>query len=177
MENYLTKEGYEALQNRLNYLKTERRNEVASKLQAARELGDLSENAEYDSAKDEQAMLESEIYEIENKLRTSTIIDEKEIDTSKALEVDGIEAIYTYKDVPQKRFTMAGQTFPEPSPYDRLILDQRLRFVGDAVAIVAGENEKVVDEALKLIKVKYEVLEPVLIHLPILYPNPAQFFA
>ncbi len=83
MENYLTKEGYEALQNRLNYLKTERRNEVASKLQAARELGDLSENAEYDSAKDEQAMLESEIYEIENKLRTSTIIDEKEIDTSK----------------------------------------------------------------------------------------------
>ena len=86
----------------------------------------------------------------------------EEIDTSKALEVDGIEAIYTYKDVPQKRFTMAGQTFPEPSPYDRLILDQRLRFVGDAVAIVAGENEKVVDEALKLIKVKYEVLEPVL---------------
>ena len=53
------------------------------------------------------------------------------------------------KDVPQKRFTMAGQTFPEPSPYDRLILDQRVRFVGDAVAIVAGESEKAVDKALK----------------------------
>ncbi len=83
MENYLTKEGYEALQNRLNYLKTEKRNEVAHKLQAARELGDLSENAEYDSAKDEQSMIEAEIFEIEHKLRTSTIIDEKQIDTSK----------------------------------------------------------------------------------------------
>lgn len=83
MENYLTKEGYEALQVRLNYLKTERRNDVAKKLQAAREMGDLSENAEYDSAKEEQAMLEAEIFDIEHKLRTSKIIDEKEIDTSK----------------------------------------------------------------------------------------------
>jgi CO/xanthine dehydrogenase Mo-binding subunit len=57
---------------------------------------------------------------------------------------------------------MAGQTYLEASPYDRLILDQRVRFVGDAVAIVAGENEKAVDRALKMIKVKYEVLEPVL---------------
>ena len=57
---------------------------------------------------------------------------------------------------------MAGQTYPEPSPYDRLILDQRVRFVGDAVAIVAGETEEAVDKALRLIKVKYQVLEPVL---------------
>lgn len=83
MENYLTKEGYEALQTRLNYLKTEKRNDVAQKLQAAREMGDLSENAEYDSAKEEQSVLEAEIFEIEHKLRTSKIIDEKEIDTSK----------------------------------------------------------------------------------------------
>ena len=54
----------------------------------------------------------------------------------------GIACVFTWKDVPQKRFTMAGQTYPEPSPYDRLILDQRVRFVGDAVAIVAGESEK-----------------------------------
>lgn len=86
----------------------------------------------------------------------------QEIDTSKALQMEGIEAVYTYKDVPQARFTMAGQTAPEPSPYDRLILDQRVRFVGDAVAIVAGENEKIVNKALKNIKVKYEVLTPVL---------------
>lgn len=86
----------------------------------------------------------------------------KEIDTLAALALPGIEVIYTYKDVPQERFTMAGQTYPEPSPYDRLILDHRVRFVGDAVAIVAGENEKVVDTAMKLIKVKYEVLKPIL---------------
>lgn len=84
------------------------------------------------------------------------------INTDIAMKVPGIEAIYTYKDVPNKRFTMAGQTYPEASPYDRLILDQRVRFVGDAVAIVAGQDEKAVDKALKLIKVKYQVLEPVL---------------
>ncbi len=84
------------------------------------------------------------------------------INTDIALKVPGIEAIYTYKDVPAKRFTLAGQTYPEPSPYDRLILDSRLRYVGDAVAIVAGDNHKAVDKALKLIKVKYTVLEPVL---------------
>ena len=86
----------------------------------------------------------------------------EEINTDIAMKVPGIEAIYTYKDVPQKRFTMAGQTYPEPSPYDRLILDQRLRFVGDAAAIVAGKDEKAVDKALKLIKIKYRILEPVL---------------
>ncbi len=86
----------------------------------------------------------------------------KEIDCGVASKIPGIECILTWKDVPQKRFTMAGQTFPEPSPYDRLILDRRLRFVGDAVAIVAGETEASVDHAMRLIKVKYEVLEPVL---------------
>ena len=86
----------------------------------------------------------------------------EEIDTSAAMKVPGIAAIFTYRDVPQKRFTMAGQTYPEPSPYDRLILDQRVRFVGDAAAIVAGETEQAVDRALKLIRVRYQVLEAVL---------------
>lgn len=86
----------------------------------------------------------------------------EQIDTEKACRVPGIECVLTYKDVPDKRFTMAGQTYPEPSPYDRLILDRRLRFVGDAVAIVAGETESAVDRALKLIKVDYQVLEPLL---------------
>ena len=86
----------------------------------------------------------------------------EEIDTSAAMKVPGIAAIFTYRDVPQKRFTMAGQTYPEPSPYDRLILDQRVRFVGDAAAIVAGETEQAVDRALKLIRVRYQVLEAIL---------------
>lgn len=85
-----------------------------------------------------------------------------EIDCTVAARIPGIECILTWKDVPNKRFTMAGQTFPEPSPYDRLILDRRLRFVGDAVAIIAGETEAAVDHAMRLIKVKYQVLEPVL---------------
>ncbi len=85
----------------------------------------------------------------------------EEINTDIAMKVPGIEAIYTYKDVPNERFTMAGQTYPEASPYDRLILDQHVRFNGDAVAIVAGETEKAVDKALKLIKVKYNVLPAV----------------
>ena len=84
------------------------------------------------------------------------------INTDIAMKVPGVECILTYKDCPDKRFTMAGQTYPEPSPYDRLILDQRVRFVGDAVAIVAGETEEAVTKALKLIKVEYEVLEPLL---------------
>lgn len=86
----------------------------------------------------------------------------KEININRALAVQGIECILTYKDCPDKRFTMAGQTYPEPSPYDRLILDERVRFVGDAVAIVAGTSEEAVVKAMKLVKVKYEVLEPVL---------------
>ena len=86
----------------------------------------------------------------------------EEIKTDIAMKVPGIECIFTYKDVPQERFTHAGQTYPEPSPYDRLILDRRIRFVGDAVAIVAGVDEACVDRALKLIRVKYQVLEPVL---------------
>ena len=84
------------------------------------------------------------------------------IDTTVAMKVPGIECILTYEDMPKSRFTTAGQSYPEPSPYDRLILDRRIRCVGDPVAIVAGENEKAVNKAIKLIKVKYEVLEAVL---------------
>ena len=86
----------------------------------------------------------------------------EEIDTERAKAVPGIVTVLTWKDVPGKRFTMAGQTYPEPSPYDRLILDRRVRFVGDAAAIVAGETEEAVDRALKLIRVKYQVLDAVL---------------
>ena len=88
----------------------------------------------------------------------------QEIDTSRALLVPGIEAIYTWKDVDQqgRRYTQAGQTYPEPSPYDRLIIDRHVRFAGDVVAILAGKDEKCVDKAMKLIKVRYEVLPAVL---------------
>ena len=86
----------------------------------------------------------------------------EEIKTGNAEKVAGIACVLTYKDVPQKRFTLAGQTAPEMSPDDRLILDRHVRFVGDPVAIVAGETEKAVDRAISMIKVQYEVLEPIL---------------
>ena len=84
------------------------------------------------------------------------------IDTAAAKKVPGVVDIYTWEDVPQTRFAIAGQTFPEPSPYDRLILDRHVRFAGDAVAIIAAETEKAALKAMKLIKVKYQVLEAVL---------------
>ena len=86
----------------------------------------------------------------------------RDIDISKALQLPGVETVLTYRDVPQVRFTLAGQSYPEPSPYDRLILDPVVRYVGDEVAIVAAVDEKTAQKALKLIKVDYEVYEPVL---------------
>lgn len=84
------------------------------------------------------------------------------IDVSKAERLEGVECVLTYKDVPNTRFTLAGQSYPEPSPYDRLILDPLVRYVGDEVAIIAAVDEKTAVKAMALIKVDYELFEPVL---------------
>ena len=86
----------------------------------------------------------------------------EEIKTDAAKKIEGIACVLTYEDVSHKRFTLAGQTAPEISPWDRYIIDKHVRFVGDPVAIVAGETEEAVDKALKRIKVKYRVEEEVL---------------
>ena len=86
----------------------------------------------------------------------------EEIKTDAAKKIEGIACVLTYEDVSHKRFTLAGQTAPEISPWDRYIIDKHVRFVGDPVAIVAGETEEAVDKALKRIKIKYRVEEAVL---------------
>lgn len=86
----------------------------------------------------------------------------RHVDTKAALTVPGIECILTAEDVPKTRFTIAGQTYPELSPYDRLILDRQIRYVGDPVALVAGRDAACVDKAMRMIKVEYDIQEPLL---------------
>ncbi len=86
----------------------------------------------------------------------------KSINTEKAEKLPGVEAVFTYENVPKNLYTRAGQSFPEPSVYDKYILDEYVRYIGDEVAIVAAETEEIAIKALKLIKVEYEVYEPVL---------------
>ena len=86
----------------------------------------------------------------------------KRIDVSKAKALPGVQAVLTYKDVPRVPHTTAGQAWPEPSPYDTYLLDNKVRFVGDRVAAVAAQSRAIAEEALRLIEVDYELLPPVL---------------
>ncbi|MGZ7029335.1 MAG: molybdopterin-dependent oxidoreductase [Terriglobales bacterium] len=86
----------------------------------------------------------------------------KKIDVSKARALPGVHAVLTYKDVPRVPHTTAGQSWPGPSPYDTYLLDSKMRFVGDRVAAVAAETREIAEEALRLIKVEYEVLPAIL---------------
>ena len=86
----------------------------------------------------------------------------KNIDIERAKKIEGVVQIYTYKDVPQTRYSECGESFPEASPYDRLLLEPTVRYVGDEVAIIVAEDERTAERAKKLIKVEYEVLEPIL---------------
>ncbi len=84
------------------------------------------------------------------------------IDTSKAEKLEGVELVLTYKDVPKKSYTRAGQGYPEPSPHDKFVFDEYARYVGDEVVCVAAVSEVIAEKALSLIEVKYEQLEAVL---------------
>ena len=86
----------------------------------------------------------------------------KNIDVEKAKGLEGIVDIYTYKDVPQVRYSESGESYPDPTPYDRMLLEPVLRYVGDEVAIIVAEDEISAEKAMKLIKVEYEILEPIL---------------
>ena len=82
----------------------------------------------------------------------------KNIDTTKARALPGVHAVLTYQDIHPVRFTTAGQSHPLPSPLDTLVLDRKVRFVGDRVAAVAAETLEIAEQALTLIDVEYDVL-------------------
>jgi CO/xanthine dehydrogenase Mo-binding subunit/aerobic-type carbon monoxide dehydrogenase small subunit (CoxS/CutS family) len=85
----------------------------------------------------------------------------EEIDTKKAEKVEGVELILTHKNVPDVKFTTAGQSYPEPSPYDTKVLNDTVRYYGEPVAVVAASSEEIAAAAIELIEVKYRPLTPV----------------
>lgn len=146
MENeiYLTKDGFKALQEKLDYLKSTKREEIAKKIGVAREFGDLSENSEYDAAKEEQAQIEAEISEIENKLRFGKIINQKKIDTSKVnagcsvkLKDLDWDDEFVYKIVGSTESDPASGLISNESPVGKALLGKK---VGEVVRIILPQN-------------------------------------
>jgi transcription elongation factor GreA len=110
---FLTPAGYKELEDRLEHLKVVSRREVAEKIKIAREFGDISENAEYDAAKEEQAMVEGEILEIEQKLRTAKIINEDDLDTN-FVNVGCTVKLYDFEFDEEITYKIVGTTEADP---------------------------------------------------------------
>ena len=108
-EVLLTQEGYDNLEKELEYLKTEKRSEISERIKVALGFGDLSENSEYDEAKNAQAANEIKIAELENKLRYARIIDESEIDT-KTVQVGNIVKVLDMEFDEEIEYTIVGST-------------------------------------------------------------------
>ena len=108
-EILLTQEGYDNLEKQLEYLKTEKRAEISERIKVALGFGDLSENSEYDEAKNAQAENEAKIAELENKVRYAKIIDEKEIDT-KTVQIGNIVLLYDIEFDEEVEYTIVGST-------------------------------------------------------------------
>ena len=111
---YLTEEGKKQLEEKLNYYRTVKRPEVTKKIGIAREFGDLSENAEYDSAKEEQGKIEAEIAEMEAKLKTCVVIDKDNIDTSK-VSIGCTVTVYDQDFDEEVDYTIIGSTESDPA--------------------------------------------------------------
>lgn len=108
-EVILTQEGYDKLEKELNFLKTEKRSDIADRIKVALGFGDLSENSEYDEAKNAQAENEVKIAELENKLRHAKIIDEKDIDTE-TVQVGNIVKVLDVEFDEKIEYTIVGST-------------------------------------------------------------------
>ena len=138
-EFFLTSEGYLELETELNYLKTDKRNEVLNSLKEARALGDLSENAEYDSAREEQAKLEARIKEVEYILEHATIIDDAQTEKDKvtigstvSLQYDGDDEVEEYRIVGSQEADPFNNKISNESPIAMAILGKK---VGDMAEV------------------------------------------
>ncbi len=135
----LTPEGLEKLKDELETLSTSRRREVAERIKEAREFGDISENSEYDDAKNEQAMLESKIAQLQEKLRMATVIDSKELSTD-VVQVGSVVHVKDEKTGKSVKYTIVGSAEAKPeesklsneSPVGRALLGHKR---GDTVAV------------------------------------------
>lgn len=149
---YLTKEEYKAKEERLNYLKTVARIEVANKIEVARSFGDISENAEYDAAREEEALVEQEIIEIDNTLRTAKIIAKKDVGIVNV----GSTVVVVDEDDEEETYTITGSYGSDPlkglisnqSPIGSALLGKKK---GDEVSITLP-NKKVITYKIKNIK-------------------------
>ena len=138
-EFFLTSEGYLELETELNYLKTDKRNEVLNSLKEARALGDLSENAEYDSAREEQAKLEARIKEVEYILEHATIIDDAQTEKDKvtigstvSLQYEGDDEVEEYRIVGSQEADPFNNKISNESPIAMAILGKK---VGDMAEV------------------------------------------
>ena len=138
-EFFLTSEGYLELETELNYLKTDKRKEVLSSLKEARALGDLSENAEYDSAREEQGKLEARIKEVEYILEHATIIDDGgsdkdvvNIGCTVTLQYEGDDEVEEYRIVGSQEADPFESKISNESPIAKALLEHK---VGDVVTV------------------------------------------
>ena len=115
-ETLITAEGLEKLKQELEHLETTKRREIADRIKEAREFGDITENAEYDDAKNEQAMLEQRIMQLQDKLRRSTVIDEKHIDTE-TVDVGAVVHVKDQKSGKSQKFRLVGAAEADPSEH------------------------------------------------------------
>ena len=113
-ETVLTPEGLEELKTRIHYLRGERRREVAERIKEAREFGDITENSEYDDAKNEQAMLEKQISDLEEKLASAKVINEKDVDTD-VVSVGATVHMKDQKTEKSTKFKIVGSAEANPS--------------------------------------------------------------
>jgi transcription elongation factor GreA len=137
--HYMTKEGYEALEKEVKYLSTVRRKEVANAIAEAREKGDLSENAEYHAAKEEQGHLEAKIAELETKLANARIMDESKVDTSKVGILSKVEVLnkkmnkkMTFTVVSEAEANLKENKISSSSPIGAALLGKKVGEIAQA---------------------------------------------